>query len=397
MEKRCDGNIDCSDGSDEEDCRIFKLSSGYKAIQPPKSLASGKPLEVFLDLELDKLTSVKEISLKFGAVLKATFTWFDKRLSFANLKKDSVSNMVSGSTLRDLWLPRVKFRNSIDLEAKVVDDEDYALIHRINLSNVNDLQELDEELIFDGSDNPISLIRLFKVNIYCAFDLALFPFDEQACPIRISPIISNNDLVHLTLNSTSYRGPEIFHEYSIYGMVPGDQNLKAEPNEVVAIVKLKRIINYHLAITFLPSLCLIAIAELTLFIDDKHFEATIMVALTSMLVMYTLYQSVSLSLPQTPYLKMIDLWLLAGLLIPFLVFIFLICSNIFDSNHDEAVKEEVLKGRRMTINPAEALHSMKTNDKTIIQKVLELGKIFIVIGTTLFIAVYWISAIAVSI
>ena len=49
---------------------------------------------------------------------------------------------------------------------------------------------------------------------------------------------------------------------------------------------------------------------MTLFIDASHFEATIMVALTSMLVMYTLYQSISATLPQTAYLKMIDYWLL---------------------------------------------------------------------------------------
>ena len=44
--------------------------------------------------------------------------------------------------------------------------------------------------------------------------------------------------------------------------------------------------------TFVPSCCLIMMAEMTLFIDVSHFEATIMVALTSMLVKYTLYQSI---------------------------------------------------------------------------------------------------------
>jgi hypothetical protein len=46
-----------------------------------------------------------------------------------------------------------------------------------------------------------------------------------------------------------------------------------------------------------------------------------MVSLTAMLVMYTLYQSISGSLPQTAYLKMIDAWLLFGLIMPFVVFL----------------------------------------------------------------------------
>ena len=48
--------------------------------------------------------------------------------------------------------------------------------------------------------------------------------------------------------------------------------------------------------TYASTTCLIIIAELTLFIDVSHFEVSIMVALTSMLVMYTLYQSISQTL-----------------------------------------------------------------------------------------------------
>ena len=54
------------------------------------------------------------------------------------------------------------------------------------------------------------------------------------------------------------------------------------------------------------------IAGFTLFIDFSHFEVSIMIALTSMLVTYTLYQSISAYLPQTSYMKMIDIWLFGG-------------------------------------------------------------------------------------
>ena len=44
-------------------------------------------------------------------------------------------------------------------------------------------------------------------------------------------------------------------------------------------------------------------------------------SLTVLLVMYTLYQGVSLSISQTAYIKMIDWWLLFCLIVPFAVFI----------------------------------------------------------------------------
>ena len=61
-------------------------------------------------------------------------------------------------------------------------------------------------------------------------------------------------------------------------------------------------------------------ALITLYIDEKHFEATIMVALTSMLVMYTLFQSISNDMPNTAYLKFLDYWLILGLVMPFVIF-----------------------------------------------------------------------------
>lgn len=58
---------------------------------------------------------------------------------------------------------------------------------------------------------------------------------------------------------------------------------------------------YHLAATYLPTMGLLIIAEITIFIDESHFDTTIMVSLTSMLATYTLYQSIAGTLPKTAY------------------------------------------------------------------------------------------------
>ena len=52
-----------------------------------------------------------------------------------------------------------------------------------------------------------------------------------------------------------------------------------------------------------------------------------MIALTSMLVTYTFYQSISAYLPHTSYMKMIDLWLFGGLIFPFFIIATLILMD----------------------------------------------------------------------
>ena len=67
-------------------------------------------------------------------------------------------------------------------------------------------------------------------------------------------------------------------------------------------MKFQRKFQYHLISVYIPSLSLFVISIATMRIDIEHFEATIMVHLTAMLVVYTLFQAISASLPQVIFL-----------------------------------------------------------------------------------------------
>ena len=77
----------------------------------------------------------------------------------------------------------------------------------------------------------------------------------------------------------------------------------------------------------------------TLFIDEGHVEATIMVAMTSMLVMFTLHQNVQSKVPYTAYLKFVDYWLIYGTLLPFIVFAILVSWEL--GSGDKKIQDQV--------------------------------------------------------
>ena len=62
-----------------------------------------------------------------------------------------------------------------------------------------------------------------------------------------------------------------------------------------------------------------------------------------MLVMYTLNNSVSLKLPTTSYVKLIDVWLLFGLVLPFFITILLILIEHIPEDNDNAVIADSVK------------------------------------------------------
>ena len=104
------------------------------------------------------------------------------------------------------------------------------------------------------------------------------------------------------------------------------KNITFDDSIEVEII-LCRKLSYHIVNIYIPTLCLILITGFTLFIDFSHFEVSIMIALTSMLVTYTLYQSISLYLPNTSYMKMIDIWLFGGLIFPFFIITILVIMD----------------------------------------------------------------------
>ena len=133
------------------------------------------------------------------------------------------------------------------------------------------------------------------------------------------------------------------------GSGPLCTEVKIEANEDNSLIQCKitlmRKPMYFIATTFMPTTCLFFMALVTLFIDQSHFKATIMVALTAMLVMYTLFQSVAVSLPTTAYLKLLDYWLIFGLIMPFFVFSALAYNELLMQRRKQVTSTGTMYGK----------------------------------------------------
>ena len=129
-------------------------------------------------------------------------------------------------------------------------------------------------------------------------------------------------LVYLKPGQVEYLGNKNLLQFTVTNF-----SISGSKNDSVVEVEftLKRMYMFHLVNIYLPTICVMIIVEVTLFLDESHFESNIMVALTGMLVMYTLYQSISLTLPPTAYLKLLDYWLIFSLIMLFLIFMIEVC------------------------------------------------------------------------
>ena len=89
-------------------------------------------------------------------------------------------------------------------------------------------------------------------------------------------------------------------------------------NMVYMTIKLKRKVATELLTTYLPTILLLLITFVTIFFEKDLFGDAIAVNLTIMLVMTTIFTSKIEELPPTSDMKMIDIWLIFSLVVPFL-------------------------------------------------------------------------------
>ena len=96
-----------------------------------------------------------------------------------------------------------------------------------------------------------------------------------------------------------------------------DLRLEKRTDQVHMVINLKRKIQTELLTTFVPTVLLLIIAYVTHFFKAEYFEASVTVNLTIMLVNTTIFTSKIQELPPTSDTKMIDIWLIFCLLVPF--------------------------------------------------------------------------------
>ena len=98
------------------------------------------------------------------------------------------------------------------------------------------------------------------------------------------------------------------------------QNLTLVKSDQLVImgIVLKRKVATELLTTYLPTILLLLITFVTIFFDKDLFGDAIAVNLTIMLVMTTIFTSKIEELPPTSDMKMIDIWLIFCLVVPFL-------------------------------------------------------------------------------
>ena len=122
------------------------------------------------------------IDLKFNLILE----WLDHKVEWVNLKADNHLNTLSNIELDKLWLPKVLFQNSDNIEP--IKHKDSSTVVIVRRQGEGKIREGDDGgvLSYMGDENPLVYQRKYQQRFYCTFDFRWYPFDSQECGIDLT-------------------------------------------------------------------------------------------------------------------------------------------------------------------------------------------------------------------
>ena len=257
----------------------------------PYTENDGEKLPVLISADIQNVLELKELEGFWQTKVVFEMLWFDQRLWMQNLKHDDNLNILADEERQLIWFPEIIFGNNDEVSRMALDHKSSIIVKRERDGFPNDFTDLVAAELFYGYDNPFLYSRTYATKFECNFDLRSYPFDTQECVMELK--VPNAQKLNITAHKIKYTGSADLPQFEVVTVKTKNMDSKA-----LFVMSFRRKFSYHLISVYIPSLSLFIITLATMLVKIEHFDSTIMVHLTSMLVMYTLFQAISVSLPQ---------------------------------------------------------------------------------------------------
>ncbi|XP_042204255.1 uncharacterized protein LOC121853920 [Homarus americanus] len=317
--KRCDQQVDCPDNTDELNCEVITFPEGYSPeLAPPAVNAPLMTLQV--SLEITSIRNFDLVGFNLAIDIIQNIKWKDARLILRNLRPGGFINVAKLN--ERLWEPEILVSDGSNSPTDIHMRGVKLVVKRDSEPLPDNDVHYSEDELYSGAGNWVMLVHQYTVTAMCQFQLQAYPFDTQMCSLMFSVPDQSVGNILLLQEGVSFSGVRRLLEYQLVNetLAIYDQESSALQLRLV----FKNQYGYYIGNAVIPSLLMAFICYLTFYFDMEDFSDRIMVSLTSLLVLASLFTQTSQSIPKTAYLKLIDIWYVTLITTDFFIIVILV-------------------------------------------------------------------------
>ena len=201
-----------------------------------ENLTREEELKLYLTVQVEQITDVKDLSLLYVAKVKFTVKWFDVQVKYINLADNATRNFLDENEINKLWMPKIVLSNSQKVTPTVPDVSTVIYVEkRMEGESRIYAGQYRRALYYEGSANPLTLSKIDQTGFFCSFDYHWFPFDTQECEMKFKTFDSMKEFVNIVPENVSYSGDK---ELLIFDVISCTfRNISQETDEAVVMIR----------------------------------------------------------------------------------------------------------------------------------------------------------------
>lgn len=267
------------------------LLRGYDRRSTPTN-GLGYATNVITQLYIASLGSINSENMDYTTDTYLRQKWTDPRLASEKLREPL--DLADPKLVQAIWKPEVFFPNA--------KEGDFQFVTMPNL------------LIRIHPDGEILYILRLRLKFSCMMELSRYPLDRQVCGMQISSFSKTTRELQLEWTkdeeavsvSRDLRMPQF--ELELVTAKACDNKIHmGNYSCLVAQFHLKRSISFHLIQNYLPSILIVAVSWVSFWMDIESVPGRISLGVITLLAVSN--QASGTNVPQTSYVKAIDIWM----------------------------------------------------------------------------------------